>query len=337
MRALVARAGGGLEIDEVPRPEPGPGEVRVRVGACGICGSDLHLQGLGLYMPGLVPGHEFAGVVDEVGPEVTGFSAGDPVAVEPFRSCGVCRECREGRDPCCSQARLLGVHVPGGLAEFALAPARRLYRTPADLPPALAALAEPTAVAVHGLARLPEIPERLLVLGAGSIGLLTLLAARAAGVAEVWVTARHPHQAAIAQALGAARVLDEAESGAEALAALPPFDAAVETVGGRAETLADAAAAVRPGGVVSVVGFFTGRVGFDALPLMMKELTLAWSYCYHRGGENADFHRAIALLDAEREAAARIASHALPLADAPAAYALAADKKAGVVKVSVLP
>ena len=108
------------------------------------------------------------------------------------------------------------------------------------------------------------------------------------------MTARHPHQAALAEALGAARVLSEAESGAEALAGLAPFDAAVETVGGRAETLADAAAALRPGGVVSVVGFFTGRVGFDALPLMLKELTLAWSYCYHRGGESADFGRALA-------------------------------------------
>lgn len=338
MRALVARPGGGLEVDEVPRPEPGPGEVRLRVDACGICGSDLHLQGAGLYLPGLVPGHEFAGVVDDVGAGVTDFAPGDAVAVEPFRSCGRCRECREGRDPCCPEAQLLGVHLPGGLAEYVVAPARRLYRAPADLPPAVAALAEPAAVAVHGLTRLgPEPPERLLVLGAGSIGLLTLLAARAAGVPEVWITARHDHQAALARDLGAKRVLREAEAGAAALADLEPFDAAVETVGGRAATLPDAAAAVRPGGVVSVVGFFMGAVSLDALPLMLKELTLAWSYCYHRGGARADFAAALELLDARRQDAARIATHAVPLAEAPRAYALAADKTAGVVKVSVLP
>ncbi len=341
MRALVARPGGDLVLEDRPRPEPGPGEVRVRVGACGICGSDLHLKGAGLFVPGIVPGHEFAGVVDALGPGVEGFARDDAVTVEPFRSCGGCRDCETGHDPRCARAGLLGIHHPGGLAEYVVAPAHRLYAAPADLPASIAALAEPTAVAIRGLDRLGPAPaERLLVLGAGSIGLLSLLAARARGVPEVWITARHAHQAELAGRLGATKVLGEDESGAEALGALArehPFDGVVETVGGTADTLRHAAAAVRPGGTVSVVGFFLGSVSLDALPLMLKEVTLAWSYCYQRGGERADFARAVSLLASERESAALLATHRVPLAEAPRAFSLAADKRAGVVKVSVQP
>jgi threonine dehydrogenase-like Zn-dependent dehydrogenase len=180
----------------------------------------------------------------------------------------------------------------------------------------------------------------VLVLGAGSIGLLSVLAARFLGAGEVLVTARHPHQAELARSFGASRVLGEAEATEEALDALgrsEPVDVVVETVGGHADTLRSAAAAVRPGGVVSVLGVFWSAIRLNPFPLLLKEVTLAWSYCYTHSEETADFADAVELLDAERARAARLATHAVPLDDVERAFTLAGDKQAGVVKVSVTP
>jgi 2-desacetyl-2-hydroxyethyl bacteriochlorophyllide A dehydrogenase len=341
MRAAVARGPGAIGPQRVPRPEPGPGEVRVRVGACGICGSDLRMLGAGFLPPGAIPGHEFAGTVDALGAGVRGVAVGDAVAVEPFRSCGGCAACRAGRDPICREARLLGIHDAGGLAEWVVAPARRAFRVPAGLDLRSAALAEPLAVVVHGLARGSFARgQRVLVLGAGSIGLLTVLAARALGARDVWITARHPHQAKLAAELGATRVLAEAEADAAALDALgrrDEVDLVVETVGGSAETLRLAGAALRPGGAISVLGVFFGQVVLDALPLLLKEATVAWSYCYAHGDERADFADALALIGDERERLARVLTHARPLDDVATAFALAADRRAGAIKVSVIP
>jgi L-iditol 2-dehydrogenase len=342
MRAAVARGGQSLAVERVARPEPGPGEARVRVRACGICGSDLHLWGAGFFAPGHTPGHEMAGVVDALGPGVTGLAEGQAVAVEPFRSCGTCDVCRAGRDPLCARARLLGVHEKGGLAEYLVAPADRLFPVPEDLAPAVAALAEPLAVCVHGLRRGQlAAGQRVLVLGAGSVGLLTLLAARALGAAEVWISARHAHQAERARELGAARVLAEDEARTAGSAA----DLVVETVGGSADTLDQAAAAVRPGGTVVVLGFFMAPVTLQTLPLLMKEVSMVWSYCYQhprqgRGAgchPGADFAEAVALLDRERERAARLATHSVPLDQVERAFQIASQRQAGALKVSVLP
>lgn len=341
MRAAVAEDGRRVRPARLPRPDPGPDEVRVQVEACGLCGSDLHLHGLGLYAPGVVPGHEMAGRVDAVGPEVDGLAPGDPVAVEPLYACGRCAWCRAGQDPLCPEGGLFGVSRPGGFAEYAVVPARRAFRLPADLDPGVAALAEPAAVAIHGLRRGGLVAgERVLVLGAGAVGLLCVAAARFLGAGEVAISARHPHQAERARRLGADRVLSEQEASPEALAAVPPDDApplVVETVGGTANTLQASVAAVRRGGRVSVLGLFIAPVSLFAHPLFMKEASLVWSNCYVRHGERADFHDAVALLDAQRDRLAEIPSHAVPLDEVERAYALASDKASGVVKVRIVP
>jgi len=341
MRAARSLGRGAIGVERVPRPEPGPGEVRIRIGACGICGSDLRMFDAGFFPKGATPGHEFAGAVDALGAGVRGLAAGDAVAVEPFRSCGRCPACRAGRDPICREARLLGVHEAGGLADYIVVPARRAFRAPADLDFRFAALAEPMAVVVHGLARGGfATGQRVLVLGAGSIGLLSVLAARALGAGEILVTARHAHQAKLAAELGATRVLAEAEADASALDALgrrDEIDLVVETVGGSAETLRLAGAAVRPGGTVSVLGVFFGSVALDALPLLLKEVSVAWSYCYAHGEERADFADALRVIGDERERLTRVLTHAVPLDDVASAFALAADRRAGAIKVSVIP
>lgn len=335
---MVWGEGRALAPATLPRPEPGPGEVRVRVRACGICGSDLHLRSAGFVQRGVAPGHEFAGVIDTVGLGVSGLSPGTAVAVEPLRSCGRCAECRRGLEAICAEGQLLGVHASGGFAEYAVVPARRAFPVPADLDPRVAALAEPMAVVVRGLRRGGLAPgQRVLVLGAGTLGQLATLAARALGAASVEVSARHAEQARLARELGAARVLGEGDASPPALAGAAPYDLVLETVGGAADTLNAAGAAVRRGGTVAVLGMFLGPVRLETLPLLLKEATLAWSYCYGRGDEPCDFAEAVRLLAAEREGAARLLTHAVPLADAERAFALAADRKAGTVKVSVIP
>jgi threonine dehydrogenase-like Zn-dependent dehydrogenase len=341
MRAMVWGDGGALREAVLERPEPGPGEVRVRVRACGICGSDLHLRNTGFVTKGVAPGHELAGVVDAVGEGVADLAVGTAVAVEPLRSCGTCAECRKGLDALCPSGRLLGVHEHGGFAEHVVVPAGRAFPVPADLDPRVAALAEPTAVVVRGLRRGGFAPGgRVLVLGAGTLGLLSILAARSLGAGEVWISARHAAQAALAGELGAARVLAEADAAPQALARAArktPFDVVVETVGGSADTLNAAGAAVRRGGTVAVVGMFLAPVALDTLPLLLKEATLAWSYCYGRTDDPCEFAAATALLAAERERAARLATHAVPLSQAARAFDLAADKKSGAIKVTVVP
>jgi 2-desacetyl-2-hydroxyethyl bacteriochlorophyllide A dehydrogenase len=339
MTVAALDAAGRIELARRPRPEPGPGEVRLRVEACGLCGSDLHFWRGGPMCPGVAPGHEIAGCVEALGDGVEGWRVGDRAAVEPLASCGECHACRSGRDALCPRLAIFGVHRDGGFAESVAVPAHRLFRVPDDLPPAVAALAEPLAVGVHGL-RLGRLApgQRVLVLGAGSIGLLAARAARALGAGEVWISARHPQQAERARALGATRVLTEAEAAPAALAGTAggaPVDLVVETVGGRADTLAAATAAVRPGGVISVLGLFTGAVRLEPLALFLKEATLVWPNCYGRGPEGADFARAVALVDALRAELEPLVTHRVPLAEARRAYELAGDKASGAVKVCV--
>jgi threonine dehydrogenase-like Zn-dependent dehydrogenase len=341
MRAALARGREQIEIGRAPIPEPGPGEVRVRLLACGICGSDLHFFHGGFWPAGTTPGHEMAGEIDALGDGVGGLARGDRVAIEPFHTCGVCGECRAGQPVRCRELKIHGIHCGGGLAEFVSVQASRAFRVPADLDPRVAALSEPMAVVVHGLRRGGLCAgQRVLVLGAGTVGLLAALAARELGAGEVFVTARHPHQAELASALGAARVLREAEADPSRLGSLGgevPIDLVVETVGGSADTLRLAAHAVRPGGNVCVLGLFLGTVALDPLLLLLKEASLIWSNCYARAPGEPDFATATRLVASRRSELAPLLTHSVALSEAPRGFALASDKRSGAVKVSVLP
>ena len=338
MQAAVARDG-KLELGRRPRPEPGPGEARVRLLACGVCGTDLHFFHGGLWPDGHTPGHEAMGEVESLGDGVTGLATGDRVAVEPLLPCGRCATCRAGLYNVCPTLRLCGIHVPGGFAEYLCMPVERLHPVSSDLAPEIAALAEPIAVGVHGLRRVGlAAGERVLVLGAGAVGLLGLVAAKALGAGDVWITARHAHQAERARALGADRVLSEAEATSEALAAQANealIDVALETVGGTADTLDSAVAGIRPGGRISVVGLFQGAVQLPPLPLLLKEGTLAWSNCYAHGPSQTDFADAIEILENQRAQIEPVVTHTRSLDAVGEAFATAADKASGAVKVSV--
>lgn len=343
MRAAAYLGPGQIAIQSRAIPEPGPGEVRVRVGACGLCGSDLHLlhAPTPFMAPGTTMGHEIAGTVDAVGDGVADFSGGESVVVEPLRTCGTCRYCADGRDSLCPGVGIHGVQLEGGFADYLTVQARRLYRVPAGLDVRLAALAEPTAVAVHGL-RLGGFQPggRVLVLGAGTIGLAAVGVAKAWGAAEIVLTARHPHQAERGRALGATTVLSGADATAEALAAFgkeQPADMVVESVGGTADTLTGAVAALAPGGTIVVLGFFLEPVVLDPLTLFLKEGRLQWSNCYARAPGMADFDEAVRLLGGDGATWSSLLTHAVPLDEIGRAFALAGDKTSGAVKVTVVP
>lgn len=322
----------GLEVTE---RDPGPlvpGWARVAVRSCGICGSDLHFWHGTMRAPvGTCPGHEFAGVVVD-GP--TGTPDG-LYAVSPNVNCGTCRFCVVGDTHLCDRAlgRGLGLGAHGGLAEFVDVPVANLAPVTTD-DPVVASMTEPLAVAVRGVGLGGvEADSRVLIQGAGMIGLASAVVARDR-VAEVAITTRHPHQAEAARALGVTVLAEDEGIGwaKEASAGV-----VIETVGGEADTLAEAITAVRKGGTVVVVGMFTRPKPVDLGRLMMKEVRLQGSFCYGSTRRGSEFAAAAQLTGRYETELRTLATHQFPLEDVAAAFGTAGDKSTGAIKVSLLP
>jgi threonine dehydrogenase-like Zn-dependent dehydrogenase len=218
-------------------------------------------------------------------------------------------------------------------------PAIALFPLPDAVDLALGSLAEPLAVSIHGLRKARVGPgARVLILGGGSIGLLTLLGAQAGGGGETIVCARHPHQLEAARALGASRVFRDTET--EALidyCESHPVDSVVEAVGGEAETVELGSRCVRAGGTISLVGVLSRIPQVHPLFLIMREVEIVGSMTYNRSGARADFELALDLLERKHEAARRLLTHSLPLERAAEAYETAADKRTGSIKVTLAP
>jgi len=337
MKAAVFGDGGSISVRERNLPEPEPGWVRIGVTAGGICGSDLHIKHAVLGDPkGIQPGHEVAGIVDAAGDD-TAIETGAHVAVEPILGCGWCHQCHVGRANLCPDTRLFGIALPGGLAEYVCVPETLLHRLPAELNRSSAALSEPLAVCVRG-ARIGqiEIGDRVAIIGAGSIGLLSILTAKHAGAAQVLITARHPHQQELARALGADRVYDSAES---LLADVGDqyADVVVETVGGTTETLTESIQIARTGGRISMLGVFEGTPGIPAMQFFSKELTLAASNCYSRECDQGDFQLGAELAAAHASLIEPMVTHTFSLDEVDKAFATAEDKSTRSIKVQIQP
>jgi L-iditol 2-dehydrogenase len=178
-----------LTLGDQPDLDPGPTDVRVRPLAVGICGTDARiLEGAYFARPGVVLGHEVAGIVDAVGSGVANVREGDLVTIEPHLYCGSCRYCRLGNEHLCPDKRAFGVHLDGGMAESMIVPGRLAYRLPPDIDPTIGCLTEPVACAVHGLDRLAPLSGLpVLVIGAGPAGLMLASLARLTGLTVVVV------------------------------------------------------------------------------------------------------------------------------------------------------
>lgn len=331
MKAVVWNGTGTLDLTDRPVPDPRPGWARVRVAAVGICGTDLHFFRGSFPSPaGLLPGHEVGGTVDALGEGVDGPATGTAVAVEPLTGCGTCAACRTGQANRCLSRTLFGISARGGLAEHLVVPVGCLHPLPDGLAPADGALAEPMAVCARGI-RLGGVGlgDRVAVLGAGTIGLMAVLAARGAGAAEVRITARHPAQRAMAARFGALPLDGDGEP--------DRFDHVVETVGGEAETLDDAVALARPGGTITMLGVFGAPPRLPALAFSTKELRLVGSNCYGRAAGRSDFEIGIGLLARHAAQLRQLVTHRFALDQVNEAFAAAADKRSGSIKVHLTP
>jgi threonine dehydrogenase-like Zn-dependent dehydrogenase len=339
MRAAVWSANGSLDIVERDIPEPGPGMLRIRVGAVGICGTDLHMKHGGIIpaVPGMQPGHEVAGSIDAAGDNVS-LSSGMNVAIEPINGCGSCMCCRSGHHNICTGGgQLFGISHDGGMAEYMLVHEKQAYTLPDNLSINAAALSEPMAVCVRAV-RLAGITSgsRVAVLGAGTIGLLTVAAARAAGAAEVFITARYPHQAELATHLGATTTYADS---AEMISALggQHIHSVIETVGGTANTIAEAVAVAGYGGKIVMLGLFDGNAAVPGLPFIIKELQLIASNCYGFDNGLSDFGVAVGLVAKLGPRLDPLLTHHFSLAEVEQAFSAAGDKSQASVKVQINP
>ncbi|MGI9252704.1 MAG: alcohol dehydrogenase catalytic domain-containing protein, partial [Thermomicrobiales bacterium] len=182
MLAVVVEQPHAVSVRDIPYPVAGPGDVVVKVGACGICGTDVHVIE-GDFPPTVYPiviGHEFGGEIADVGPGVTGLKVGDRVGVDPTLNCGACYYCQRGMGNLCEAWNGIGVaRTNGGFAEYVAVPARTLYPLPAGMSDAAAGLIEPVSCVVRGFHRLaPLVAETYLIFGAGPMGLLNAQVAR---------------------------------------------------------------------------------------------------------------------------------------------------------------
>lgn len=333
---LAARYLGPHRIEpvEVPVPEIGSEEALVRVDACGFCGSDISIVS-GVHPRAKVPltvGHELCGRITAIETSDHAFNNGDFVTFYPLISCGNCFVCRTGNPNVCRSLRLYGFDADGGMAEYAKVPVKNLIKLPNDMPPYLGAMIEPLAVAVHGVARAP-LPEvrTAVVMGAGPIGLLTALVARARGVEQVTISDILPSRLRLAAELGlnAAKAGEEltrlveketSQEGADLV-----FECAAATASAR-----DMTSLVRSRGTIVNLSVFKKPVSVDMQALNFKELTIVGSRVYSR----EDFATAVEL--APTLSLRRIVTHSFPLQDVQSAYACF-ERGQGVCKVLVLP
>ena len=321
---------GERKVDLVRRevPEPVPGELKIRVEASGLCGTDLHIAS-GEYppaVPGVTIGHEFAGSVVEVGPDVAGgLGVGDLVVVDPNVPCHSCSYCHNARPHLCENPQAIGVTRDGGLSELAVVPASQAYEVPEGLPSEAAALTEPLACALHAVDLAGLRPGgTALVLGAGPIGILCAALLVAAGASQVVVSEPDPRRRARVQDFGAEPAEPDAVAGIEA-------DVVLECVG-RVETMKDAVGAARPGGTVVWVGVAPpeAEVGIKPYDVFRRELTIRGTYV-----NPFTMERALALLGSGRINWEAIVTHRFPLSDFERAWAT--HREGAGLKVCVRP
>lgn len=205
MRAIVFEAPGQVSVKEVPYPAPGPGEVTIEVEACGLCGTDCHLfHGDFPAQYPLIPGHEFAGVIAEVGLDSGDWHIGDRVTVDPNIACGQCHFCRSGHANHCLNHQAIGVTRDGAFAEFVVVPARNVYAIEEELTFNEAAMVEPLSCVVYGLQRLRlQAGDQVLIFGAGPMGLLLMQGCKYGGASTVTIVDLNEERLAVARSLGA--------------------------------------------------------------------------------------------------------------------------------------
>jgi threonine 3-dehydrogenase len=279
MEAVVkAKAAPGIELREVPVPEPGPGEVLVRVQAASVCGTDLHIfnwdqWAQGRIKPPLIPGHEFSGTVAGVGRGVTAVKEGDFVSAEMHVACGKCLECRIGQAHICQHVRILGLDANGAFAKYVIIPETNIWKLTPSIPRDWCSLLDPLGNAVHTVLAGPIAAQTVIVMGCGAIGLFSIAVAKACGAAKVFAIEVNAHRRAVAATMGADLVLDPATDNVK--------EKILEATGGTGvDVLLEMSghpAAIRQGFALLRTG---GRASLLGIPSQPVELDLATSIIF---------------------------------------------------------
>lgn len=341
MRAAELIAPLTFRLSETPIEDPGPGEVQVQIEAVGVCGSDLHAYSEGAVggTPNAYPmvlGHEPAGKIVKTGAGVSGLSSGDCGALEPALYCYHCEFCSSGHHNVCANLRFLSTpHHPGFFRERVNLPAVNFRPIPASMPPEMAALAEPLAVAVHSL-RLASIRpgETIAVIGAGPIGLLTIAALRAAKTGRIWAIEPLAHRRALARDMGADAVLEPAEALEEIAKATGQrgVDCAFDCAAA-AETTNQAIQLARNAGRIALTGIHSKpSVPMDVSAMRRKELTI-----FNVRRSNHETDEALELLQEQPAWFAPLLTHRRPMERIDEAFAIASQYRDGVGKMVVRP
>jgi D-arabinitol dehydrogenase (NADP+) len=329
MQAAVILQPRRIETQDLIVPEPAPGELLVRVMASGICGTDVHIfegEYLGSYP--IIPGHEFAGVVEKVGGAVNRFKSGDRVAVEPNLPCDNCVNCLNNRQNFCLNWQAVGVTRPGGMAQYVCAPEKAAFDI-GDLPFEQGAFMEPLSCVLHGLERLDlAVAANVAILGAGPIGLMLLQCLRLQGAAQVVVVDKNPNRAAFAKTLGAdfsLTDLDELER--------DTYDAVVDATGAVA-VMSRTLDFVRPGGKILLFGVPPSgqKMTVEAFPIFRKGMTILSSFTSLRNS-----YQALGLLKSRRVLVEELISHRLSLGELQVGIELIEKGSEPAYKVMILP
>lgn len=282
MRAAVFYGKRDVRLETRPVPQPDAGEVLLKIRFCGICGSDLEAYKYGLYQPGLIIGHELAADIVAVGPEVRGWEIGDRVTSNDVIPCGECRYCHSGRVSLCDAVTMPGVTCDGAYAEYMTVSTKALFRLPEGVSYEQAAVTDPSSNALHAVRRSGlGLGDRVLVVGAGPIGLLIVQAALLAGARTVIVAEMNPIRAEMAAKMGASATIDPSTENLDFRVADLTDDQGADVVfcaSGNPEAMSSTFTLVRKGGVVVPVGICEQPVQADFLSLVMNELDYRGTY-----------------------------------------------------------
>jgi len=339
MRAVVWLGPRTMELQAVADPTPGAGEVLLRVGAVGICGSELsgYLGQNSLRVPPLVMGHEFAGEVVARGARVTALELGDQVIANPLSSCGVCQLCQAGHQNLCPLRQLVGAHRPGAFAELVAVSAASCTRLPANLSPVAGSLAEPLACGVRA-ARVGGVGDgtSVAIFGAGPIGLMCVSACRRVGGEVRLVVDMHAGRLTTAARWGALATCnassDDPVAAARRVSGGLGVDVAIDAVGASATRRA-AIEAVRPGGVVVFLGLHEAESAVQANHVVRSEVRITGSFAY----TPTEFAEAVRML---AKGDVRVSSDWLeerPLAACAASFAQLIDAPPAIAKIVLRP
>jgi threonine 3-dehydrogenase len=319
MKALVkAERAPGIWLQEIPEPKLGANDVRIRIRKTAICGTDVHIYSWDAWAQKTIPvpmavGHEYSGVIVEVGSEVHGFKVGDRVSGEGHITCGYCRNCRAGRRHLCRNTVGVGVNRPGSFAEYLVIPAFNAFKLPDSISDEVAAILDPLGNATHTALAFNLVGEDVLITGAGPIGIMAAAIARFVGARHVVVTDVNDYRLELARRMGATRAInvtrESLDDTMKSLGMVEGFDVGLE-MSGNPSAFRDLLRTMHHGGSVALLGIPPGETAIDWNEVIFKGLTLKGIY----GREMFEtWYKMAAMLQSGLDVTS-IITHRLPLA-----------------------